>query len=126
MTKAGLSITAYCIYLGSNGVVAAFKPSLVSQVLRVPPTKEVWIRLFGFLALVLAAKGYYAVRLNLTPMFQLDVYTRAAFGTFLTVLIIMGVSPTFLLILAVVDIVGAVWTQLALVADGRAITPRNL
>jgi hypothetical protein len=126
MSKAQVSITAYCIYLGSNGAVAAFKPSLVSQVLRVPPTREVWIRLFGSLAVVLAAKGFYAVRLNLIPTFQFDVYTRTAFAIFLTVLIIMGISPTPLLILAVIDIVCAVWTQLALVADRRPITPRNL
>lgn len=120
MSKAGVSITAYCIYLGSGGVVLAFKPNVLNHVLGLPPTKEVWIRLFGALAVVLAAKGFYAARLNLVPTFQFDVYTRTAFAVFVTVLIIMGLSSRILLILAVVDVLFAVWTQLALAADRRS------
>lgn len=123
MSRASISMTVYAIYLGIGGAVFAFIPGVMLHVLGLPPTNEVWIRLFGALAAVLAVKGYYGARLNLVPMMQLDVYTRTCFGTFLAVLVVMGLSPRIMLIFAIIDILASVWTQLALFADKRSPRP---
>jgi hypothetical protein len=120
MSKAGVSMTVYAIYLGSSGLGLALIPNVLLHVLGVPPTHEGWIRIFGSLAVVLAAKGYNAARLNLVPSLQFDVYTRTGFGIFLTVIVVLGLVPPIMVIFAIADILASVWTQLALLADKRS------
>jgi len=97
-------------------------PNTLLHILRIPPTYEVWVRLFGALSVVLAAKGYFAARHNIVLSLQFDVYTRTCFGTFLTILVLLGISPPIMEIFAIIDILASVWTQLALNADKRAST----
>jgi hypothetical protein len=120
MSKTAVSITVYGIYLGSAGVGFMFIPDVLLQVLSLPPTNEVWIRLFGVLAVVLAAKAYYPVRMNVVALMQFDVYTRTFAGIFITVLVVMGLAPRIMLILAIIDILASVWTQVAIFADRRS------
>jgi hypothetical protein len=122
MSKTSVSIIVYSTYLGSAGAGAAFIPNTLLPILGLPTTNEVWVRLFGALALLLAAKGFNGALLNLLPSMQFDVYTRTCFAVFLAVLIIIGLSPPILIILAIIDIVAAVWTQLAIRADRRQRT----
>jgi hypothetical protein len=119
MSKTSISIIAYSIYLGCGGLGMALIPNVMLGFFRLPPTTEVWIRLFGFLALVLAAKGINGALLNLVPVMQFDVYTRLCFSTFLTVLILLGISPPILFVFAVIDFAAAVWTQVTLSAAKR-------
>lgn len=122
MSKAGVSLTVYSVYLGASGVGLALIPNTLLHVLGIPPTREGWVRLFGSLAAVLAAKGFYAARLNLVPSLQFDVYTRTVFGVFLTVLVVLDLVPRVMIIFAIIDILAAVWTEFALRADRRAAT----
>jgi hypothetical protein len=110
----------YAVYLGSGGAGLAFIPNVLLHVLGIPPTHEFWIRVFGALAIVLAAKGAYGAYLNFIPSLQFDCYTRACFGTFLAVLVVIGIAPRQMLIFAIIDLLASVWTQLALFADRRA------
>jgi hypothetical protein len=110
----------YAIYLGLSGIGMSLIPNVMLHILRLPPTHEVWVRLFGALSFVLAAKGYFAARRNIVPQLQFDVYTRIGFGTFLTILVVLGISPRIMLIFAIIDILASVWTQLSLNADQRA------
>ena len=121
MSKTGVSIIAYSIYLGSGGVGMALIPNVLLGLLGLPPTHEVWVRLFGFLALVLAAKGINGALLNLVPVMQFDVYTRICFSLFLTVLIVLGLSPRIMFIFAAIDFAAAVWTQLTISAARRRV-----
>ena len=119
MSKTGISIVAYSIYLGCGGLGMALIPNVMLGLLGLPPTQEVWVRLFGFLALVLAAKGINGALLNLVPVMQFDVYTRTCFSLFLTVLILLGLAPRILFIFAAIDFAAAVWTLLSIRADKR-------
>ena len=123
MSKTSISILVYSIYLGTGGAGMAFIPNVMLPLLGVPPTNEVWIRLFGFLALVLGAKGINGALLNLTPVMQFDIYTRTCFAVFLTVLILMGISPPIMIIFAIIDFVAAMWTLVSIRADKRGKRP---
>lgn len=119
MSKTGISIFAYSIYLGSAGVAMALIPNMLIRMLGLPETQEVWVRLFGFLAFVLGVKGIHGAITNNVPAMQLDVVTRTAFSIFLTVLILLGVSPGILIIFAIIDFAAAVWTQVTIFAAKR-------
>jgi hypothetical protein len=58
MSRAKLSLTVYAIYLSSAGLSIALFPDAVLPIIGLSPTREVWVRLHGALAVVLAAKGY--------------------------------------------------------------------
>jgi hypothetical protein len=119
MSKPALSLTVYAIYLGVGGAISALFPNFVLNLLGLPPTNEVWIRLWGALAVALAAKGYNGARLNSRESMQFDVYTRTGFATFLVALIVLGLSPPVTIIFAIVDYAASVWTQLALWAERK-------
>jgi hypothetical protein len=114
LSKTSISIIVYSIYLGTGGLGMALIPNTMLGLLGVPPTQEVWIRLFGFLALVLAVKGINGALLGLIPVMQLDVYTRTCFSVFLTVLIVIGLAPRILFLFAGIDFVAAVWTEVTI------------
>ena len=119
MSRAARSMVVYAIYLALSGLGMSLIPNVFLHILGLPPTKEVWVRLFGALSFVLASKGYYAARRNIVAQLQFDVYTRTGFGTFLTILVVLGISPPVMEIFALIDILASVWTQLALNADRR-------
>jgi hypothetical protein len=120
MSKARFSIFIYSIYLASGGAVMAFIPNVILTLVGHPTTSEPWIRLFGALAMVLGLKGLHYQRLDIESMFQLDVYTRSFFATFLLVLVLMGIAQPILLVWTVVDYGAALWTQVAIWSDKRA------
>lgn len=119
MSKPAISLTVYAIYLGVGGAISALFPNFVLHLLGLPPTNEVWIRLWGALAVALAAKGYNGARQNSRNSMQFDVYTRTGFATFLVALIVLGLSPPVTLFFAVVDYAASIWTQLALWAEHK-------
>src|SRR4030095_3378609 len=120
MSKAVRSQIVYSVYLGVSGIGMSLIPNTLLHILRIPPTHEVWVRLFGALSVALAAKGYFAARRNIVATLKFDIYTRIGVGTFLTILVILGISPPIMEIFAIVDILASVWTQLALNSDKRS------
>lgn len=124
MSNARLSIFIYSIYLAGSGLVVALIPNQVLPLVGLPTTNEVWIRLFCALAVVLGVKGFHYSRMEIESMFQLDVYTRTCFATFLLVFVLLGEARPILLTLSVIDYAGALWTQLAIWADRRAAQPK--
>ena len=71
MSKTGISVTVYGVYLGIMGIGLSFLPNTVLPIFRIDTTNEVWVKLFGFFALILAVKGIYGAILDLVPLMQL-------------------------------------------------------
>lgn len=120
MSKARISIIVYSIYLAAAGVGIALVPNLILPLVGLPTANDVWARLAGCLAFVLALKELQNSRYEIMPTFQLDVYTRAFFATFLVVLVLLRIAAPIFLFLTVFDYGGALWTQLALRSDMRS------
>lgn len=123
MRKPATSLIVYAIYLGVGGAIVALVPNMFLDLADLPRNDEVWIRLYGALAVALAAKGYHGARRNSIPSMQFDVYTRTGFATFLTVLVIIGIAPLITIIFAIIDYVGSAWTQLAIWAERKGHHP---
>jgi len=123
MSKARMSIFIYSIYLSAGGLAMMLIPNQMLALVGHPPTHEPWVRLFGALAFVLAAKGFNYSPLEIRPLFQFDVFTRSFFATVLLVLVLIGEARPILLIWTVIDYGAALWTELAIRADKRAGVP---
>jgi hypothetical protein len=119
MSKPATSLIVYAIYLGVGGAIVALFPHVMLNLLGLPQTNDVWIRFFGALAVALAAKGFNVARQNSIPSMQFDVYVRAGVATFIAVLVIMGIAPLITILLAVLEYLGAAWTQLAIWAERK-------
>jgi hypothetical protein len=123
MSKPAISLTVYAIYLGIGGALVALFPHVMLSLIGLPQTNEVWIRFFGALAVALAAKGFDIARRNTLPSIQFDVYVRTSVATFITVLVIMSVAPPITILLAILEYLGAAWTQAALWAERKQHHP---
>jgi len=117
MSKARVSIIAYGVYLAGAGIVLALIPNVLMDLARIPEDHGFWVRLAGCLAFVLAIKGIYISTAENVSFFRFDNFTRSFAGTFMLILVLTGIAPKILLVLAAIDYGGALWTELAIRAD---------
>jgi hypothetical protein len=119
MTQAAKSILVFGIYLAAVGVVIVLAPNVLLLLLGLPGTSEVWIRVVGVLTLFLAFFFIQAARQNVTEFFRWTVYVRSAFIFFLAAFVLFGLAGPTLILFGVIDLLGAVWTGLALRSAGK-------
>jgi hypothetical protein len=114
MSNAAKSILAHGIYLLGLAVVLLIIPNVPLKIVGLPETNEVWIRVVGFLSLVL---GYYYVqeaRRDETEFFRSTILPRVLAIVFFIIFVVLGFAPINLLILIAVDPVFILWTYFAL------------
>ena len=120
MSKTGVSITVYSVYMTVAGTALALVPNLPLGLFGYP-THDYWVRVTGLLMVLLAVKGWVAgVLWNSVPNIRLDIVTRLGFSAALTALILAGAVPPILFLFAALDLLGAAWTQATLSAARRA------
>jgi hypothetical protein len=121
MSRSGVSILVFGIYLLVLGVLLIAIPNPLLGLVGLPATREVWIRVAGFLV---AAIGYYdvrAARADLREFFRWTVHARCAVPPLFAAFVLTGLVGPGLLAFAAVDLSAAVWTALALRADARVV-----
>jgi hypothetical protein len=79
-----------------------------------PSTSEVWIHVVGVLVLFLAFYYIQVARQEMTYFFKLTVYTRSSLIIFFAAFVLLGLARPPLLLFGVVDLLGALWTAMAL------------
>jgi hypothetical protein len=117
MTQAAKSLFAFGIYLCGLGLILLFVPNLILQIIGVPPTHEVWIRINGMFVLCLSF--YYAqTALNeLTIFIRWTVWARMAVIFCFAAFVLLVSAPKALLLFGLIDFLAAIWTWLALKRD---------
>ncbi len=114
MSKPAKSVFVFGIYLIALGAVLIATPNTLLSVFGLPSTSEVWIRVIGMFALLLAFYYIQSARKEISDFFPLTVYARASVIVFFSAFVLFGfVSPT-LILFGVVDLLGAIWTGMAL------------
>jgi hypothetical protein len=122
MSSSAKSLLVFGGYLVGMGVGFIFMPNILLGVLGFPATDEIWSRVVGLLALILAFYYIQAARTQLRPFIQWTVYTRiATFFCFAAFVVARLAGPTMIL-LGLVDLVAALWTEWGL----RTETRRNV
>jgi hypothetical protein len=114
MTKSAFSSFAWGLYLMVAGSGFLFIPNVLLPLFGLPTTTEVWIRVIGLLVVILGYYYIHCARTNAMPFIQITVPGRIVFALGLVALVLMGFSAPGLIMIGVVDTLGAMWTWRAL------------
>ena len=114
MSRAARSLFIFSIYVAVIGAWLILSPNSFLGFFGLPPTDQVWIRIVGMCFGALAF--YYSLSsvMNLRPFIQLTVYARALTLPFFIVLVVLRLTQPVLILFGVIDLAGAVWTEIAL------------
>lgn len=119
MSAAGLSVFVFGIYLIVNGLGFTFIPNTLLGLFGMAATTEPWIRVLGWVLVIL---GYYYTqtgRNNIYQFFIWTVYARFSVMVMFLLFYLLGWAPATLLIFGAIDLLGAIWTFLALRSKGK-------
>jgi hypothetical protein len=114
MSKSSLSVFVFGLYLAALGIVLVVAPNFLLGMFFMPSTTEVWIRVVGVLVLFMAFYYIQVARNEMTDFFKLTVYTRSSLIIFFAAFVLLGLAGPPLILFGVVDLLGAIWTGLAL------------
>ena len=119
MSRAAISLLVFSVYLAVVAALFVIIPNFLLELLGLPPTKEVWIRIVGMCLGGLVF--YYAAGAlkNLTAFIQLTVYARSLTIFFFSSLVVLGQTQPVVIIFGVIDLLGAIWTEFALRRDAQ-------
>lgn len=114
MSNSARSVFVFGLYLVVLGIVLLVVPNVLLGMFSLPSTTEVWIRVVGMLLLFLGFYYIQAARNEMADFFQWTVYVRPTVILFFAAFVLLGFASPFLLLFGVMDILGAIWTGLAL------------
>ena len=114
MSTSAKTLVAFSVYLTGMGMGFIFVPNTLLSLLGMPATDEVWTRVVGMLALLLAFYYVQAARTELRPFMQWTVYTRLAVFVFFLGFVLAGLAGPVMILLGTVDAAGALATAWAL------------
>jgi predicted phage tail protein len=121
MSKAAFSSRVFAIYLLIVGAVLAVVPNVLLSMLQMPQTSEVWIHVIGVLAFNV---GIYAwVAAENEHFLKASVYTRFVFFVAVTTFAVTGMASPMIIVFGVTDLLGGIWTHIALKADSQSAQP---
>jgi hypothetical protein len=114
MSRSARSVLVFGIYLVAVGLALIAIPNPLFAVLKLPLSSEIWPRVVGVLALVLAYYYIQAARHELVAFFHWTVSARIMVFVVFVAFVLLGVAPAPLALLGAVDLAAALWTALAL------------
>jgi len=119
MSKSAVTVKFFGIYLLMLGLALMVAPNLPLSAFGFEETAEVWIRVVGVLACNMGVVYLCAAASEAVEVIRATVYTRMlAFGAFMA-FVAFGLVAPMLVLFGAVDLLGAVWTHMALRADDR-------
>jgi hypothetical protein len=123
MTKSAFSVFVFGIYLAIGGISFILFPNFCLSLLNVPATNEAWIRIMGWCMFFLGVYYLVAARHELTIFIRWTTYTRPTFIIFTIILVMLKMADITLVIFGFIELLGAIWTIMALRSDKASIKP---
>jgi hypothetical protein len=114
MSRPARSVFVFGLYLVVVGLALLLSPNPLFAVLRLPASHEIWPRVVGVLALVLAHYYVQAARHEVVAFFRWTVSARIMVFVVFSVFVLLGLAPVPLALLGAIDLAAALWTALAL------------
>jgi hypothetical protein len=114
MSNSARSVFVFGLYLLVIGIVLLVAPNFLLGMFLLPSTSEVWIRIVGMLVLFLGFYYIQAARKEMTDFFRWTVHVRSSLIVFFAAFVLLGFVSLPLILFGVVDLLGAIWTSLAL------------
>jgi hypothetical protein len=113
MSGAAFSVFVFGIYLVLGGLGFTVFPNMPLGLFGLPATEEPWIRIMGWLMIVI---GYFYImsgRNDLRQFFPWTVYERVMTFVIFVLFYLLNLATWVLLIFGAVDLIGAIWTYLS-------------
>ena len=120
MTRTGWSLVGFGTYALLMGAGLYVAPDAMLDLLLTPRTSEHWIRLLGASAMVLGLYYIGAAHGNDWGFARRSLVGRLTLAGLFMLLVVRGLAPVLLLGIAGNELLGVLWTTLALRADARA------
>jgi len=114
ISKSARSVFVFGLYLAVLGIVLLVASNFLLGMFGLPSTTEVWIRTVGMLVLFLGFYYTQAARKEMAAFFRWTVERRYTVIIFFVVFVLLGFASPPLIIFGVMDLLGAIWTGLAL------------
>lgn len=114
MTPAARSVFVFGIYLLILGSLLIGAPNTLLSMLGLPPTDELWIRVLGVTVMAIGMLDMASGRGEQKVFFRATVSARIFVFVAFTVFVVLKMAPPILIGFGVVDLVGAIWTHVAL------------
>jgi hypothetical protein len=114
MSKSARSVFVFGLYLGVLGIALLVVPNVLLGMFFLPSTTEVWVRVVGMLVLFLGFYYTLAARKELTDFVRWTLYPRSTVILFFTTFVLLDYAKPPLILFGVVDVLGVIWTALAL------------
>ena len=119
MSKAAFSIKASCCYILVLGLALVLVPNLVLLALRMLPTSEIWIRVLGVVVINIGVFYWIAAQTESVALFRASVVVRPLVLVWFAGFVALGLTSPMVLVFGAVEVVGALWTWLALRSEQR-------
>jgi hypothetical protein len=114
MSKSSTSILVFGVYLIGMGAGLLFTPNFVLGNLGFPPTGDIWVRVVGVLALLLAYYYISAARSGTRAFMEWTVPGRLGVFLAFVIFVVLGMVGPIMIGWGAVDLLGALWTRSAL------------
>lgn len=118
-TRAGGSLIGFGVYGIGMGLALLLAPDPTLDLLLTARTTEHWVRLLGATAALLGAYYVVAGRAEVVVLIHASLWGRLGLAAAFVGLVVAGVAPILLLGIAGNEMLGVLWTTLALRADAR-------
>ena len=119
MSKSAKSVLVFGVYLTIIGVIFLIVPNLLITPFGIEPTHEVWIRLSGMLLMALSVYYIVAAKHELIVIMKATAYIRFTIIFFLTAFALFELVSPNIILFAIVDLLGGLWTWLMLKKEGH-------
>jgi hypothetical protein len=120
MTRAGKSIFYFGFWVLCCGISLMFFPKFCLDIAGVTLNDYITVRLFGMVLLYLSIYYFVAGRHpGFRPLYLTTVFTRSSAMLVTIVFVLLGMAKPAVVGFTIVDVLGALWTALALRADSR-------
>lgn len=120
MSSSARSVFVFGLYLVVLGIILVVAPNILLGMFFIPHTAEVWIRVVGMLVLILGFYYTQAARKEMIDFFRWTVYARSTVIVFFAAFVLLDFASPTLILFGAVDLLGAIWTGLALRSSKNA------
>ncbi len=104
------SLLGQMAYVFISGLQLVFIPNVMLQLVGLPPTQEIWLRVMGVLVLALTFYYYAMARHGNDHVVRATVWGRLFFCTGLVLFVVLGYAQPPLIGFAVLETALALWT----------------
>ena len=114
MSNAAKSMAIFGVYLVISGSGLMFIPNAMIAVVGLPPTNDMWIRMFGAIIGILGLYYIQAGRENNLAFFHMTVWGRILVCVSFVSLALLKAAAPIIAVSGLVDLSCALWTWLAM------------